>query len=215
MITLLVGTDLSKRSLRLEKLIKGYETIRLSKSEISYQALDSHALNQSLFEAKKAIILENILSKADISFDKTILTHLSDSETLFIFLEDKLLAADEKKYAKYGTVEKFTEIKKAASQKFNTFSIADAFGRRDKIGTWVLYCQAIEHGIEPEAISGILFWKIKTMIIGGGNGFSIDELKENSGKLVALYHRSHRGESDFVVGLEQFILDSLSPKVVY
>ncbi len=146
------------------------------------------------------------MSKDDLTFFK-------DSKTIFIFLEDKLLASEQKKYIKYAQVEKFEEKKIIQVPKVNTFAIADAFARHDKIGTWMLYREAIEAGTSPEAISGILFWKIKTMILEGTKTFSINNLKNQSSAIVSLYHRAHRGESDFTLGLEQFILTTLSKSV--
>ena len=75
-----------------------------------------------------------------------------------------------------------------------------------------MYREGVESGIEPEAIAGILFWKIKTMILNGSRMFSIDELKNQSSKIVSIYHLAHRGEVDFIVSLEQFILTSLSSR---
>ena len=103
------------------------------------------------------------------------------------------------------------EIKKTIP-KINVFGIADAFSNRNKIEAWILYREAVSQGIPPEEISGIIFWKIKTMILSGSKFFSLDELKNNSSELVSLYHNAHRGESDFVIGLEQFILNSLGKK---
>ena len=116
----------------------------------------------------------------------------------------------EKKYKKYATVEKFENKELKKIPPINTFSIADAFAKGNKIEAWTLYRRAIELGVEPEAISGMLFWKIKTMILNGNKVFSIKELQNQSKNIVSLYHNSHKGNCDFVVGLEQFILSSLS-----
>jgi hypothetical protein len=48
------------------------------------------------------------------------------------------------------------------------------------------------------------------MILNCNNIFSIDNLQKQSKDIVSLYHNSHKGNSDFVIGLEQFILSSLS-----
>jgi predicted RNA methylase len=45
-----------------------------------------------------------------------------------------------------------------------------------------------------------------------GKVFSKEELKNNSSLIVYLYHKAHRGEFDFYIGIEQFILNSLSSK---
>ena len=210
MIYILFGNDTKKINSSLKKLTENKEIIYLSQSIVSKEIINEYALNISLFGESPVIVIENLLSKNEFSFSPKELSSLKDSPTTFILLEDKLLGADEKKYSKYGKTEKFEikEIKKIP--KINTFAIADAYGRGDKIEAWFLYRQAIEAGIEPESISGILFWKIKTMILNGNKIFSLDNLQRQSKDIVSLYHNSHKGNSDFVIGLEQFILSSLS-----
>jgi hypothetical protein len=210
MIYILFGNDTKKINSSLKKLTENKEVIYLSQSIVSKEIINEYALNISLFGESPVVVIENLLSKNEFSFSPKELSSLKDSPTIFILLEDKLLSADEKKYNKYGKIEKFEikEIKKIP--KINTFAIADAYGRGDKIESWFLYRQAIEAGIEPEAISGIIFWKIKTMILNGNKIFSLDNLQKQSKDIVSLYHNSHKGNSDFVIGLEQFILSSLS-----
>ena len=127
-------------------------------------------------------------------------------------MEDKINAEDERMYSKYATVKKFDEKSTKAVPKVNIFNIADAFAKHDKVGAWVSYRQAIDVGTDPEPISGMLFWKIKSLMISGSRVFSRDELRKFSSKLVSLHHDSHNGKVDFTVGLEQFILSSLDKK---
>jgi hypothetical protein len=210
MIYILFGNDTKKINSYLKKLTENKETIYLSQAIASKETINEYAQNISLFGESPIIIIENLLSKSEFSLSPKELSSLKDSPTIFILLEDKLLVADERKYKKYATIEKIEtkEIKKAP--KINTFAIADAFGQGNKIETWFLYRQAIEAGVEPEAISGIIFWKIKSMILNGNKIFSLFELQKQSKNIVSLYHESHRGDRDFVIGLEQFILSSLS-----
>lgn len=209
MIHILFGNDTKKINLYLKKLTENKEVIYLSQSAVSKEIINEYAGNISLFGESPVVVVENLLNKSEFSFSPKELTLLKDSPTMFILLEDKLLSADEKKYSKYATTEKFEvkEIKKIP--KINTFAIADAYARGDKIEAWFLYRQAIEGGVEPEAISGILFWKIKTMILNGNKVFSLKDLQNQSKNIVSLYHNAHKGTSDFVIGLEQFILSSL------
>jgi DNA polymerase III delta subunit len=210
MIHILAGTDTVRRSARARALTGASEPVVIQASEASENLLMSYAASVSLFGASPAIIAENLLAESGMTLSKELLLALQESATIFILLEDKLLASAEKKYAKYASIERFDQKKAASAPKVNTFAIADAFGRGDKVGAWMLYREAVEAGIEPEAISGILFWKIKSLILSRSAVFSPESLKKQSSGLVSLYHRAHRGESDFVVGLEQFILSSLS-----
>jgi hypothetical protein len=215
MIYILSGTDRKKKNAYVVSLLGDREVISFTPATLSKEVLEQYANTTTLFGTAPAVVVETALKESKSLFSATLLSLLQNSQTVFIFLEDKLLSADEKKYAKYATIALFEEKKAiTAAPKVNTFAIADAYGRRDKVGTWVLYCQAIDKGTEPEAICGMVFWKIKTLIQNGTKMFTIADLKKQSGTLVSLYHKAHRGECDFTVGLEQFILSSLSTTAV-
>jgi DNA polymerase III delta subunit len=210
MIYILVGNDTKKKNTYIKTLTKNSDLISVPAGDVSKDLIKNYALGMSLFENKMVVSVENIITKGEITFSDEELKILKDSKTIFFLLEDKLLVATEKKYKKYAEIVRFDEKPVTKAPKINTFAIADAYGSRDKIKAWMLYREAIESGVEPEAISGILFWKIKTMLLGNTKTFSVENLKRQSGNLVSLYHRAHRGEADFVIGLEQFILSSLS-----
>ncbi len=207
MIYILVGSDIKKRNEFIKKISHKLETFFLSASQATEAEVNNYSENVSLFGDSPVIVVENILSEGKVILD---LKKLADSETTFIFLEDKMLVSEEKKYKKFATVERF-EIKEAKKiPSLNTFDIANAFARKDKVTSWMLYREAIEAGVAPEAISGILFWKIKTMILNSDRNFKREELVHQTSELVSLYHQAHKGERDFTVGLEQFILSSLT-----
>ena len=210
MIYILTGNDTKKRNAYLKKLCNEEQPTFVSETNITKEELFNQANCLSLFGGSPIVVVSNMIKEGDVSLSEKDLLILKDSETIFILLEDKLLTAEAKKYKKFATIEDFSveEIKK--NQKTNIFGIADAYSKKDKIGTWVLYREAILQGTLPEEISGIIFWKIKTMILTGTRIFSRDELKNRSSELVSIYHMAHKGECDFVIGLEQFILSSLS-----
>ena len=211
MIYILSGTDRKKKNAHVVSLLGDREVISFTSADLSEESLSQYANTTSLFGTAPAVVIDTALKESKSLFSATLLSLLQSSQTIFVFLEDKLLAADEKKYAKYATIVPFEEKKIiTAVPKVNTFAIADAYGRRDKVGAWVLYCQAIDKGTEPEAICGMIFWKIKTLIQNGTKLFTVADLKKQSSKLVSLYHKAHKGECDFTVGLEEFILSSLS-----
>lgn len=209
MIYIFLGNDTKKKNAEIKKIVGDKEFVKLPIREISKDLLLNHAENQSLFGSSPVFIAENILTEGNISLAKEDWELLNNSKNCFIFLEDKLPQVEQKKYLKYANLESFEEKITKSPPKVNLFGIADSFAKRDKITTWVLYTEAL-HNTEPEAISGILFWKIKTMILNGTKNFSTEELKNQSSKIVSIYHLAHRGELDFRIGLEQFILSSLN-----
>jgi hypothetical protein len=210
MIYILVGNQTKKKSARARALALGHELVTLADSDISTETLARHASGASLFGETSAIILDNILNSDTVQLTASLLSELQDSPNLFIFTEDKLLAADEKKYKKYATIERYEEKPVKTAPKVNIFTIADLYEKHDKMGAWKEYLRAIDSGVEPEAISGILFWKMKTMILGQSRAFPRESLVTHSSALVSLYHEAHLGRVDFTIGLEQFILSSLS-----
>lgn len=212
MIYILVGGDTNKKNLYVKNLTKGCEVFFIPSSELSKDIIFNHSSSMSLFGSSPVVVTDGVFSEKVFDFTADELSLLKESKTVFIFKEDKLTASDQKKYKKYGVVEIFEEKKIKTIQKFNTFSITDSFANRDKVGTWILYRKGIEEGISAEAIAGILFWKIKTMIMGNSRNFTKEELIKQSSSIVSLYHKSHLGEGDLVISLEQFILSSLSSK---
>ena len=207
MIYILAGNSAKEKTSYIKKLVGKGEVVKLAQAQASKELVKNYAENVSLFGDLPTVIIESGLS---LEFSTEELKGLSESKTVFIFNEDKLLKADEKKYIKYATIEHFDEKEVKAKPAINTFAIADAYARRDKVNTWILYREAVDAGLEPEMISGMLFWKLKTMVQSGNRNFSPDELKHNASSIVSLYHEAHRGERDFVIGLEQFILSTLS-----
>lgn len=212
MIYILIGDDLNNKSKYIKELTKDRESFFVQSNILDKNTLLGYSSNYNLFGESQTVVLENFFSEKlfDLSLEE--LNILKDSETIFAFKEDKMTAIEQKKYKKYAEIEIFENKKKIIDTKFNVFSITDAFASRDKISTWVLYNKAIEEGVEPEAISGVLFWKIKSLLLNGSRVFSKEELKKQSSCIVSLSHKAHRGECDFSIGLEQFILSSLSSK---
>jgi hypothetical protein len=165
MIYIFFGNDTKAKRAELSKISRGYGVVPLSGSAVTKETLINYASGPDLFDNSPAIILENFLLQDNMMLLAKDLAILKESQTQFIFLEDKLLIAQQKKYEKYGNIQKFEEKVIKATPTINIFAIADAFGRREKVIAWTLYVNAIEAGIEPEAISGILFWKIKTLLL--------------------------------------------------
>lgn len=209
MIYLYTGNDQKNKIISIKKNFKKYEIVFLYGGEASKEIVFDYIQSNNLFGEPKAVVVENFFSNNNLSVGE--LEMMARSDTPFFVLEDKMLAAEEKKYKKYleGS-EKFETKEAKSSPAYNIFSITDAFANKDKINAWALYLHAIENGATPEAVSGVIFWKIKSLIISGSKKFTNDNLKKMSKEMVDIYHLSHRGDMDMKIGLEQFILKSLS-----
>jgi hypothetical protein len=209
MIYIYTGNDNKKKNLNLKKLLGKEQPIFLLNKDTKKEEFINYAGSTSLFGEKQIVIVDSIIKEGNIIFSKDDILILNESENLFVFLEEKLNAEDLKKFKNNSIIEDF-KIEEEKKQKINVFGIADSFSRRDKMGTWILYRDIITQDVSSEEISGIIFWKIKTMLLTGTKVFSTKELKTMSSNIVSMYHRAHNGELDFAIGLEQFILSSLS-----
>jgi len=212
MIYILIGGDTKNKNVYIKELTKGSESFFVREEKMDRALIMSYSYNVNLFDIRSSIIMENVLGADEVNLKTDDLEFLKKSETLFIFKEDKLLKTLQDKYKKYAEIKMFEEKKFLGREKFNVFSITDAYIRRDKIGAWTLYNEALKEGIEPEAIAGVLFWKIKTLLLANPNEKVKDDLKKKSSMIVNLYHKAHKGELDLTIGLEQFILTSLTSK---
>lgn len=140
-----------------------------------------------------------------------------------------------KKYA--GKIEEFVKpLKKlnkkeelaVKGEKIDFFEFSNTLGEKNKKLLWTLYQDALDEGVPSEEVHGIFFWQVKAMLSAlksndaaeaGLNPFvfsksksyaknySESQLKEMSKKLFDIYHQAHRGEIDFAVALETFILE--------
>ena len=92
-------------------------------------------------------------------------------------------------------------------EEYSAFALADAFGKRNKKDAWILYRKAIDRGEAAEALHGMLFWKVKTMILSGGSvSWKKEELYQVLDELVTLYHESRRGNGELETRLEAFLV---------
>lgn len=132
------------------------------------------------------------------------------SEHHFTFFEEKLLKKPLERLKKLGVKLEVHETPKKA-EAFNIFSLTFALGARDRKKLWLLLIKALRAGIMPEAIAGILHWKVRDMLTkhifsstSAPGKYTRDELVGVSKTLVVLYHEGHRGGGDLELLLERF-----------
>lgn len=217
---------------------------RLTKENFSENSLDELTRGQGLFYNKFIVACDNLLSpdkkikenkdeaagseeKSD-NFDWVELAAKSDN--IFIFLENnlpaKILAKLEKLAVKTQNFEKKVgELSKHSA--FNIFSITDAFTAKNKNRAWVLYQEALMHGISSEEILWKLIWAVNNLLLvkntkdvgklkmkpypltkakNASKTFSNEELTKLSASFVDLYHLNYLGTDEFEFGLEKIIL---------
>lgn len=167
-----------------------------------------------------------------ISFVTENLTSLAKSDNLFVFWEDEKGEALAELVAMVGGgVKEFkptTDKKLSSQESVNIFAVADALGNRDRKQTWLLYHDALRHGVPAEEVFWKFAWKVKTLLLVATappgsplplkpyplsqakrqlKNYKLTELVSLSSRLVKLYHDARRGLADFDLNLERLILE--------
>jgi hypothetical protein len=215
MLYLFSGDDTKNKLLAYEKFIKslprGMEIFFISRNNFDPDELSNFYSGAGLFFAKCAVVFSGIL-EAEGPRELVVrkLQNMSRSESLFVFLEGKLnkplLDAFKKALAGKGELNIF-DLPKEKKEKFNSFLLASAFGEKDKLNLWIYYRMAIEKGVGMEELSGVLFWKIKDMLLKKNfNKFSKGELSTFASKLSYLLPEARKKGKDPEIALEQFLL---------
>ncbi len=215
MIYLYHGTDIDKARVKAHDLIS---SLQKKKPDASFFKMDSENFNESilseyiesqgLFSNKYIVFLDRISENKD---NKEILIsnidEIKESGNIFIILEGKLDKATATKIEKKS--EKFVvfQIEEEAKPVFNAFALADAFGKRNKKEAWFLYRKSVDKGEAPEALHGMIFWKVKSMLLSGFGGWSESELKKTLHELILIYHDARRGKHDLETRLERYLLE--------
>lgn len=182
---------------------------------------------QGLFSARYIIELRRIFDDATAS-DTVIgaLAELAESPNVFIWVEPSVTAGHAKRIEKYAAkVQEFT-VREKPKIEYNAFALADALGERDKKKLWMGYIDALEQ-LPVEEIHGTLFWQVKSMLLATkcetaaeagmkdfpfnkakrfAKKFTLDELLRLSRELLAVSHDARRGQHDFAIALERWVL---------
>ena len=114
-----------------------------------------------------------------------------------------------------------------AQAEFNVFSITDAIAKKDKKQAWLLFCDALNAGVEPEPLHGAIWWCFKNAVLAGSARsatetgqspfvfskskamfalYGEEALQNSLSELITMYHESRRGNFDLMTELERFIL---------
>ncbi len=226
MLYLLYGTDFKTSREKLHSMIDSLlkkkpdaSFFKMDSSNFLESQLDEFISSQGLFEQKYIVQLDGLLEDAktrDFVIDK--ISEISESENIFVFIEENLTKPILKKVEKvaqkiqeFGSPmegnQKFgiTSGGKLNLGEFNIFDLADAFGNRDRKRFWVLYQKAKIRNITDEEIHGIVNWQLRSMIIAKK---SMNAEKANLKPFV--YNKSLRFSKNF----EQGDLRKLSAKLV-
>ncbi len=219
MIYLFSGDDAKNKLLSYEKFIKslpaqagiprGAESFFISRNDFDPVVIESFYSGSSLFSAKSAVIFQNIFEHEetrDFVLDK--LELMSQSTNSFIFLEGKLNKSVLDAFRKARGELNIFELPKEKKEKYDNFLVANAFSRKDKLNMWICFREAMDRGVGMEELIGVLFWKIKDMLLKKNfTKFSEKELKNFITKLSYLLPKARKEGRDAESAFEQFLLE--------
>ena len=214
MLYLFAGDDTKNKHSSYEKFIKSIpkntEIFFINRNDFDQTQLESLYSGSSLFSALCAVVFENIFEREETrDFILEKLELMDKSANSFIFLERKLNKPMMDTFKKTQAELNIFELLKEKKEKYDNFLVAKAFANKDKFHTWLYFRQMMDMGVGMEEIIGILFWKIKEMILKKNfDKFSQVELKGFTAKLSYLLPEARQQGLDAEFALEQFLLEA-------
>jgi hypothetical protein len=213
MLYLFFGNDSTNKLKAFESFSKAIpkstDVLSFSRNNFSKMQIESLYSGVSLFSAKSAIIFSNILEyeeQRDFILEK--LEQMGESGNSFIFLEGKLNKPIIDAFKKARAEMNIFELPKEKMEKFDNFLVANAFGQKDKLNLWIYFRQAMDLGVGMEELVGVLFWKIKDMILKKNFGkFTEQQLKSSAAQLSYLLPEARKEGRDAETAFEQFLLE--------
>ena len=218
MIYLFTGDDSKNKIKNYEKFIESLPAqAGISPSEIFFVnrndfdpiQVESFFSGASLFSPLSAMVFENIFEHEETrDFVLEKLELMGESANTFVFLEGKLNKPVLDAFRKARGELNIFELPKEKKEKFDNFLVANAFEKKDKLNMWIYFRQAINKGVGMEELIGVLFWKIKDMLLKKNfHKFSETELKNSASKLSYLLPQARKEGRDAESAFEQFLLE--------
>ncbi len=180
----------------------------------------------SLFGAETSYLIDMPSNQKDFFAD--VVEHLealAQSPNTFVIIEEAMLAPEKKKFSAYAKT--ITEFKRAATERFNAFAMADSLSKKNKRMLWVQLQEANKAGLSPEEIIGTLWWQLKSLRLAmltknaaeagmkdfpytkakqALKNFKAGEIEALGNRLLMLYHDGHAGRTDISLALEKWVL---------
>ena len=216
MIYLFSGDDAKNKLVSYEKFIKsmpkGAENFFITRNEFEKTQIENFYASSSLFFTKTVVIFSNILEYEEArEFVLKKLPLIGESSNSFIFLESKLNKPSLDAFRKLGREKAelyLFELPKEKKEKFDNFLVANAFEKKDKLHTWVYFRLAMDKGVGMEELIGVLFWKVKDMLLRKNfRKFTEAELKTSASRLSYLLPEARKKGKDAQSVFEQFLLE--------
>ncbi len=214
MIYLFSGDDTKTKYRDYEKFIKtasrGTEIFNINRNNFDRAQIESLYSGSGLFFNKCLILFSDVFEREETrDFILKKLDLISGSQNDFVFLESKLNKASLDAFKKVRAELNIFELPKEKKEKFNNFLLANALGDRDKLHLWIYFRQAMDAGVGMEELVGVLFWKVKDMLLKKDfKKFKEKELQDFSAKISYLLPQARKRGLDDEAAFEQFLLEA-------
>ena len=208
---------------------------RIEEDGFNLAELEELLKSQMLFGDKHVVVCDRIFSNPTAKeFVRNNVEKIAGSRNAFIFFEEEVdeetFALLEKHAAK---IQEFKPQLSGAEKQHNLFPICDAFSAKNKGKLWTLFQQALLSGVPAEEVFWKIWWQVKNLLLvkklselgekkaqkesglhpfvvkktlSALRNFTEKELNDSALALVELYHNARRGDADFEVGLEKFLI---------
>ncbi len=214
MIYFFGGDDSNKKLESYEKFMAsvpgGNEIFFVTRNNFDRMQIESLYSGTGLFFKKATVVLSSVLEHEETrDFILKNIELIGSSGNDFLFLEGKPNKPILDLLKKFGAKINIFDLPKAKKEKFDNFLVANAFERKDKLSAWIYFREAIDKGVVMEEIIGVLFWKIKDMILKKNfHKFSEAELKNSASRLSCLLPLARKEGRDSESAFEQFLLEA-------
>ena len=226
MIYVFCGEDADRKNINYEEFMETLPeeapVFFINKNDFDFTQLESFYSGASLFAKQSVVVLRDVLDDAparnathsvaggeisEFILDK--LKFLGESQNTFVFVEGKLKKPVLDAFKKCRAEVNVFENMSAPSKGGDNFKIANAFAAKDKFHTWLYFRQAIEQGTELDALAGILFWKVKDMLLRRNfSKFKEEELKNFAARISYLLPEARKQGPEAESAMEQFLLEA-------
>ena len=214
MIYLFSGDDAKNKILNYEKFIKSItgdiQIFFVNRNNFDPTQIESFYSGASLFSALCAVVFQGIFEHEETrDFVLEKLDLMGKTANSFIFLEGKLNKPILDAFKKARAELNIFELPKEKKEKYDNFLVANAFANKDKLNTWIYFRQAVDLGVSLEEIVGVLFWKIKDLLLKKNfSKHKEEDLKNYTARLSYLLPEARKNGRDAEAALEQFLLEA-------
>lgn len=205
MIEIILSESFEERSKKKSSIVSSHkgEIIVIDRDDFHFDLLEDYAY-PSLFVTTNFLVYSKYLLGSSTDLRKELIKVLVSSPTLFVLEERKISANILKSLEKEGAIVHSFKNQKAINKKNNIFSVTNAITAPLKKDRWLAFQKSLqEHS--AEALIGILYWKLKSLI---DENKSSEKFKDFYTRLMVAQKQSWQKGTPLSLAIEKVILEN-------